>query len=396
VAEDNGTARKEQFERFGYEQSGSGPYPRDAADLLTEVARRGGSDLHVAVGRRPTMRFSGVLEQLDAPVLSPADTHALVRSIMTDEQHDTFEHDWECDFAYSVSGVARFRINAYWQRGTVGAACRYLPPTIGSFEELGLPPVLEDLALRPRGLVLVTGPTGAGKTTTLASVVDYINTNRCVHIITVEDPIEYVHQHKSSIVTQREVGSDTKAFSTALRYVLREDPDVVMIGEMRDLDTISAALTAAETGHLVFATLHTQDSAQTIDRVIDVFPSAQQQQVRIQLASTLMGIVSQQLVPTVDGCSRVLACEVLIPTPAVRNLIRESKTHQLGTILQTGRQYGMITMDESLADKYRAGLITYDMALAQALDPAFLRTMIQPPAEEPRAWGDDLGGPNPR
>jgi twitching motility protein PilT len=367
------------------ERTAPDEYPRDICDLLTEVARRGGSDLHIAVGRKPTMRHNGALLELDGPKLNPRNSRSLVLSIMNEEQRDALERDWECDFAYSIAGVARFRINAYWQRGSVGAACRYLPPTIGSFEELGLPPIIEDLACRPRGLVLVTGPTGAGKTTTLASVVDYINTNRSLHIITIEDPIEYVHQHKQSIVTQREVGADTKAFSAALRYVLRQDPDVVMIGEMRDLPTIQAALTAAETGHLVFATLHTQDTAQTIDRVIDVFPPSQQQQVRIQLASTLMGVISQQLLPTLDGLGRVLACEVLVPTPAVRNLIREGKTHQLATVMQTGRQYGMVTMDESLADKYRQGLISYEMALAQALDPAVLRTLIEPEESRPGA-----------
>jgi twitching motility protein PilT len=369
----------------GLEHGGPDEYPRDIVDLLTEVAHRGGSDLHMAVGRRPTMRHNGVLVELDAPVLNPRNTRSLVLSIMNEEQRDALERDWECDFAYSISGVARFRVNAYWQRGSVGAACRYLPPTIGSFAELGLPPIMEELACRPRGLVLVTGPTGAGKTTTLASVVDYINTNRSVHIITVEDPIEYVHRHKKSIVTQREVGSDTKGFANALRYVLRQDPDVVMIGEMRDLPTIQAALTAAETGHLVFATLHTQDSAQTIDRVIDVFPPGQQQQIRIQLAGSLMGVVAQQLLPTADGLGRVLVCEVLIPTPAVRNLIREAKTHQLATVMQTGRQHGMVTMDEALADKYRQGLISYEMALTQALDPAVLRTLVEPADGRPGA-----------
>jgi twitching motility protein PilT len=353
-------------------------YPRDMIDLLEEVAERGGSDLHIAVGRRPTMRHHGALVELDAPVLTSNDSRALVLSIMNESQRDELERTWEADLAYSLPGVARFRVNAYFQRGSVGAAIRYLPPTVGSFEELGLPPIMAELAVRPRGLVLVTGPTGAGKTTTLASVVDYINTNRNVHIITIEDPIEYVHEHKRSIVTQREVGSDTKAFANALRYILRQDPDVVLIGEMRDLPTIQAVLTAAETGHLVFATLHTQDAAQTIDRVIDVFPPTQQQQVRIQLASTLQGIVSQQLLPTMDGEGRVLVCEVLVPTPAVRNLIRESKTHQLATVMQTGRQHGMLTMDESLADKYRRGLISYDMALGQALDPVLLRHLIEP------------------
>jgi twitching motility protein PilT len=354
------------------------PYPRDMVDLLTEVADRGGSDLHIAVGRPPTMRHHGALVGLDGPVLRPNDSRSLVLSIMNESQRDELDRTWEADFAYSIPAVARFRINAYFQRGSVGAAARALPPTIGSFAELGLPGVMEELSCKPRGLVLVTGPTGAGKTTTLASVIDFINTNRQLHIITIEDPIEYVHKHKLSIVTQREVGSDTKAFSNALRYILRQDPDVVLIGEMRDLPTIQAALTAAETGHLVFATLHTQDAAQTIDRVIDVFPPAQQQQVRIQLASTLQGIVSQQLLPTPDGGGRVLACEVLIPTPAVRNLIREAKTHQLATVMQTGRQYGMVTMDESLADKYRQGLISYDMAIGQALDPAMLRQLIEP------------------
>jgi twitching motility protein PilT len=347
-------------------------------ELLTQVADRGGSDLHIAVGRKPTMRYHGHLQELDAPVLTPSNSRALVLSIMNEAQREELERTWEADFAYSITSVARFRINAYFQRGSVGAAARALPPKIGSFEELGLPDCMEELSNKPRGLVLVTGPTGAGKTTTLASVIDFINTHRSLHIITIEDPIEYVHKHKMSIVTQREVGSDTKAFSNALRYILRQDPDVVLIGEMRDLPTIQAALTAAETGHLVFATLHTQDAAQTIDRVIDVFPPSQQQQVRIQLASTLQGIVSQQLLPTMDGEGRVLACEVLIPTPAVRNLIREAKTHQLATVMQTGRQFGMVTMDESLADKYRQGLISYDMAMGQALDPAMLRMLIEP------------------
>jgi twitching motility protein PilT len=353
-------------------------YPRDMVDLLTEVAGRGGSDLHIAVGRPPTMRFHGALVELDAPIVTPNDSRSLVLSIMNEMQRDELDRTWEADFAYSIPAVARFRINAYFQRGSIGLAARALPPTIGSFAELGLPAVIEELANKPRGLVLVTGPTGAGKTTTLASVIDYINTTRQLHIITIEDPIEYVHKHKMSIVTQREVGSDTKAFANALRYILRQDPDVVLIGEMRDLPTIQAALTAAETGHLVFATLHTQDAAQTIDRIIDVFPPAQQQQIRIQLASTLHGIVSQQLLPTLDGLGRVLACEVLIPTPAVRNLIREAKTHQLATVMQTGRQFGMVTMDESLADKYRQGLISYEMAAGQALDPAMFRQLIEP------------------
>ena len=271
---------------------------------------------------------------------------------------------------------ARFRVNAYFQRGSIGAAFRLIPPSIRSFEELGLPPIVEQFANRPRGFILVTGPTGSGKSTTLASIVDRINDTRSVHVITVEDPIEYLHEHKQAMVNQREVGSDTKSFAQALKYVLRQDPDVILIGEMRDLETVQAALTAAETGHLVFATLHTQDAAQTIDRIIDVFPPHQQQQVRIQLAGSLQGILSQQLLPTIDGLGRVLACEVLVPTPAIRNLIREAKTHQLATALQTGHQYGMVTMDESLADKYRRGLISYDTALAQAIDVAVLKQRL--------------------
>jgi len=358
--------------------AGHDDYPREMGDLLTEVARRGGSDLHIAVGRRPTMRHNGMLVELEGPVVQPKHSRSLVMSIMNEEHSEALEREWEVDFAYSIPGVARYRINAYWQRGSIGAACRFLPPAAGSFAELGLPPAIEELALRPRGLTLVTGPTGSGKTTTLASVVDYINTNRSLHVMTVEDPIEYLHEHKKSMVNQREVGSDTHGFEQALRHVLREDPDVILIGEMRDLPTIRAVLTAAETGHLVYATLHTQDAAQTIDRIVDVFPPSQQQQVRVQLAGSLNAILSQQLVPTLDGSGRVLATEVLIATPAVRNLIRESKTHQLATVMQTGRIHGMQTMDESLADKYRQGLISYDVALAQAVDPAVLRTLIEP------------------
>jgi twitching motility protein PilT len=267
-------------------------------------------------------------------------------------------------------------VNAYFQRGSIGAAFRLIPSDIMGFSELGLPSVTESLASKPRGFVLVTGPTGSGKSTTLASIIDYINSHRAVNIITVEDPIEYLHHHKQAMVNQREVGSDTKTFGHALKYVLRQDPDVILIGEMRDLETIAAALTAAETGHLVFATLHTQDSTQTIDRIIDVFPPHQQQQVRIQLSSSLQGIISQQLLPTVDGRARVLATEVLIPTPAIRHLIREAKTHQLSTAMQTGRQYGMCTMDESLADLYKRGLISLETALAQAVDPAVVKTLL--------------------
>ena len=321
------------------------------------------------------MRHNGALVELDAPVMHARDTRALINAIMTEDKRDTLERQWEVDFAYSIPGVARYRINAYFQRGSVGAACRYLPTSAGSFADLGLPEIMAEFAMKPRGLVLVTGPTGSGKTTTLASVVDYINKNREAHIITIEDPIEYVHAHKRSIVTQREVGADTKGFADAL-HVLRQDPDVVLIGEMRDLDTIRrrSPRPRPATSCSPRCTRRTQRRRSTASSTCS--RPCQQQQVRIQLASTLQGIVSQQLLPNPEGTGRVLVCEVLVPTPAVRNLIREAKTHQLATVMQTGRQYGMVTMDESLADKYRQGLISYDMALAQAHDPGVLRSMI--------------------
>jgi twitching motility protein PilT len=348
----------------------------DINDLLVQVLEMGGSDLHITVGRAPTLRLNGKLIPLDAPVLLGADTKELLYAILRQEQREVLERNWEYDFAHAIPGKARFRVNAYFQRGSIGAAFRLIPSEIQTFAELGLPPVTETLACKPRGFVLVTGPTGSGKSTTLASIIDHINESRAVNIITVEDPIEYLHHHKQAMVNQREVGSDTKTFGHALKYILRQDPDVILIGEMRDLETIGAALTAAETGHLVFATLHTQDSAQTIDRIIDVFPPHQQQQVRIQLSSSLQGIISQQLLPTIDGRARVLATEVLIPTPAIRHLIREAKTHQLPTAMQTGHQYGMCTMDESLADLYRRGQISYETALAQAIDPAVVKTLL--------------------
>jgi twitching motility protein PilT len=351
----------------------------DLNELLVRVLEMGASDLHITVGRAPTMRLHGKLVPLDSPVLTGADTKELLYAILRQEQRDVLERSWEYDFAHSIPGKARFRANAFYQRGSIGAAFRLIPAAISTFSDLGLPPVTESFACKPRGFVLVTGPTGSGKSTTLASVIDHINTTKAVNIITVEDPIEYLHQHKNSIISQREIGSDTKTFADALKYVLRQDPDVILIGEMRDLETVSAALTAAETGHLVFATLHTQDATQTIDRIVDVFPPHQQQQVRIQLASTLQGIISQQLLPTLDGRSRVLAYEVLVTTPAVRNLIREGKTHQIPTALQTGHQYGMCTMDESLADLYKRGHISLEGALAQASDPSVLKTLLGRP-----------------
>ncbi|KAF0209145.1 MAG: type IV pilus twitching motility protein PilT [Actinomycetota bacterium] len=348
----------------------------DLNELLTELVERGGSDLHITAGMPPVLRINGKLVQTDGPRLTPRDTKELLYSILKQEQREKLEREWEFDFAHALPGVARFRVNAYFQRDSLGAAFRHIPVEISSFEELGLPRIVGELCRKPRGFVLVTGPTGSGKSTTLASMVDCINRSEEVHIITVEDPIEYLHQHRKAVINQREVGVDTHSFSSALKYILRQDPDVIMIGEMRDLETVSAALTAAETGHLVFATLHTQDAAQSIDRIIDVFPPYQQQQVRIQLAGTLQGIISQQLLPTVDATGRVLACEVLVPTSGIRNMIREGKTHQLLTAMQAGQQYGMVTMDQSLADLHRRGLVTLDYALQRAIDPNILKTLL--------------------
>ena len=351
----------------------------DINDMLTEVVRRGGSDLHITVGVPPMMRLNGELMPLESmPILGKRDTQDLVFSIMTEEQRKGLEQEWEMDFAYSAQGSsARFRVNAYYQRTSVGAAFRLIPLSIRSISELGLPPVVEALADKQRGLVLVTGPTGCGKSTTLAAIIDRINSTRSEHVITIEDPIEYLHTHNHSVVNQREVAADTKSFTRALKHVLRQDPDVILIGEMRDLETVGAALTAAETGHLVFATLHTQDASQTVDRIIDVFPPHQQAQVRVQLSGALMGIVSQQLLPTADGSSRAVACEIMVPTPAIRNLIREGKTHQLMTVMQTGTKHGMVTMDASLADMYKQGIISLETAMRRAIDPAVLKTLLE-------------------
>lgn len=325
------------------------------------------------------MRLHGDLMPIeDTPALTKRDTQDLIFSVMSDERRTTLEEDLETDFAYAIPdhGV-RFRVNAYYQRTSLGAAFRLIPLSIRSIAELGLPDVVATLADKSRGFVLITGPTGCGKSTTIAAMIDRINSTRAEHVMTIEDPIEYLHNHKRSVVNQREVNSDTRSFGSALKHVLRQDPDVILIGEMRDLETVAAALTAAETGHLVFATLHTQDASQTVDRIIDVFPPSQQAQVRVQLSGTLQGIVSQQLVTTQDGLSRAVACEILIPTPAIRNLIREGKTHQLMTAMQTGTQYGMVTMDASLADMYKQGIIALDIAMQRAVDPAVLKTLLE-------------------
>jgi twitching motility protein PilT len=348
----------------------------DLADILLEVLERGASDLHLTVGVPPMVRRSGHLEPLDCPPLSPTETRELVYSILTQEQRQRLETDWEIDFSYSVPGRARFRVNAFFQRNSLGAAFRLIPVEIKSVEELNLPKVLHTFAQKPRGFILITGPTGSGKSTTLAALIDEINESRHDHIMTIEDPIEFLHRHKSCIINQREVGADTKGFERALKSVLRQDPDIILIGEMRDLVTIQTALTAAETGHLVFATLHTQDCPQTIDRMIDVFPPHQQEQIRVQIASTIQGIVTQQLLPRRDGRGRTVACEILVPTPAVRNLIREGKTHQIYTVMQTGTKHGMQTMDHSRADLVRRNVISRDLAEQRSSNPEDLNRLL--------------------
>lgn len=346
-------------------------------ELLIKTLEYGASDLHITTGLPPVIRLHGELKTLDYPKLLPNDTRELIYSIMTQEQRDVLERNCEYDFSYSIPGKGRFRVNVYFQRGSIAAAFRTIPAKIPSIEELRLPAVVQEFAKKPRGIVLVTGPTGSGKSTTLAAIINIINETRSCHIITIEDPIEFLHPHKKSVVNQREIGTDTRSFSNALKYALRQDPDVILIGEMRDLETIQTALTAAETGHLVFATLHTMDAPQTIDRIIDVFPPHQQQQVRIQLAGCLQGIISQQLLPTADGKGRIVACEILVATAGIRNLIREGKTHQIYTAIQTGQKYGMQTLDMALADLVRRGWITYDTALEKCQDPQTLKQLIR-------------------
>ena len=339
----------------------------DFADILLAVLEHRASDLHITAGAAPTIRVRGHLKPLEGfPKLSQQDTRELVYGILNDDQRARFERERQLDFAYSIPGAARFRVNAYQQRLAVGAAFRLIPTEIPPLDSLGLPPVVKELVKKPRGLVLVTGPTGSGKSTSLAAMLDVINATRDEHIMTVEDPIEFLHSHKRCLVNQRELGSDALSFSAALKAALRQDPDIVLVGEMRDLETISTALTAAETGHLVFATLHMQDAPQTIDRIIDVFPAEQQGQVRMMLSVSLQGVLTQQLLPTADGAGRVVAVEALIPTAAVRNLIREGKTHQVYSTMQTGAGHGMQTMDAALAELVRKGKISRELALQRA------------------------------
>jgi len=350
--------------------------------LLDEMIKRDASDLHLAVGERPKLRIDGDLtDAAYEHVLHPKDTMALAYSVLTEQQKKRFEQDDELDFSFSIENVSRFRANMYKQRGSIGCAIRMIPFEIKSFQELGVPPIVGKFAEMPRGLVLLTGPTGSGKSTTLASIIDKINRERSSHIMTIEDPIEFVHFHKRCLVNQREVGSDTASFPTALKYVLRQDPDVILVGEMRDLETIQAALTIAETGHLAFATLHTNSAAESINRMIDVFPAHQQAQVRAQLAFVLEGVVTQTLLPKASGRGRVVACEVLVATPAIRALIREEKVHQIYSAMQAGKKFGMQTLNDSLYQLYVQRQVMLESCLRVSSDPAELKRMVGDPIQ---------------
>src|SRR3989449_2952102 len=346
-------------------------------ELREIVLGRGASDLHLTAGAPPTIRLHGDLIRLvDYPVLSPRALQGMIYAILPQKMRERLEGELELDMSYALPGKARFRVNVYFQRDSIGAAFRLIPYEIKSVESLGLPSVVSDLARYPRGFVVVTGPTGSGKSTSLAGMVDIVNRERSAHIMTVEDPIEFLHKHQQCIVNQREVGADTHSFAQALKHVLRQDPDVILVGEMRDLETISTAITAAETGHLVFATLHTQDAPQTIDRVIDAFPPHQQQQIRVQLSTTLQGVVTQQLLQTWDGQGRVVAAEVMVTTPAIRNLIREAKVHQIYSSMQAAGQFGMRVMDQALAYLVTNQKITMELAKQRCHDPQELERLV--------------------
>lgn len=349
----------------------------DLYRLFDRVLAMGGSDLHLAADQPPCVRVVGDLVRMpDEPVLSPTRVRELVYSILSVRQQQRFEEDKELDTSHAMGDKVRLRVNVFVQRNAVGAAFRVIPYEVVPFEQLGVPEVIRSWADLPRGLVLVTGPTGSGKSTTLASLIDIVNRTRKCHIITIEDPVEFVHRPKVALVNQREVGEDTAGFGVALTRAMRQDPDVILVGEMRDLETISTAITAAETGHLVFGTLHTQDAAQTVDRIIDVFPSTQQGQVRIQLANSLVGVSTQQLVPTVDGRSRAVACEVMIANTAIRALIRDGKVHQIHNAMASGKRVGMVTMDESLANLVRSGVVTHEAAMRRAQNSDDLARMV--------------------
>ncbi len=347
-------------------------------DLLRMMIERGASDLHITTGSPPRLRVDGKLIPIDHPPLTPADTKALCYSILTDAQKHKYEENNELDLSFAIRGVSRFRANIFMQRGAVAGAFRTIPYEIRGFKELGLPEILNEVVKKTQGLILVTGPTGCGKSTTLAAMIDKINSERYAHIITVEDPIEYLHQHNKCLINQREVTSDTVSFKAALKYVLRQDPNIVLIGEMRDLETIEAALTVSETGHLTLATLHTNSTIQTINRIVDVFPTHQQEQIRVQLSFVLEAILAQHLIPKKSGQGRVLSFELMIPNPAIRNLIREDKIHQIYSMMQTGQaKFGMQTMNQSLFDLFAKGIISYEDAIGRSYLPEELNGMIQ-------------------
>jgi twitching motility protein PilT len=348
-------------------------------ELLHIVVDRNASDLHICTNSEPVIREDGALKRLNFEKFSPIQLQRMMYDIISDENINKFETTLELDFSYQLPRRARFRVNLYRDRGACAAAFRLIPQKIPTTRDLNLPPLLDKLTDKPRGLILVTGPTGSGKSTSLAAMINHINANRAVHIITIEDPIEYLHTHKLSLINQRELGGDTKSFGNALRASLREDPDVILVGEMRDMETISLAITAAETGHLVFATLHTNNAAESVDRMIDVFPPGQQEQIRVQLSNNLQAIISQQLMPRAGQPGRVPATEIMIASPAVRNLIREAKSHQITSMIQTSGNIGMITMDQCLRDLYLKGWITLDEAMSRCQQPDELRKMINTP-----------------
>ncbi|MCW5946787.1 MAG: type IV pilus twitching motility protein PilT [Fimbriimonadales bacterium] len=366
------------------EEEGPSTKPRPVDDLhidelLNIVVEKNSSDLHICYDAEPVIRVDGKLIRLNYEKLAPTDTARLLYAIVNDEQIERFERTLELDFSYSLPKKARFRVNYYRDRGAIAGAFRLIPNRIPTVRELNLPPILEELSKKPRGLILCTGPTGHGKSTTLAAMINQINRSRAEHIITIEDPIEYLHSHNLSIINQRELGHDTHAFANALRACLREDPDVILVGEMRDTETIALAITAAETGHLVFATLHTNNASESIDRIIDVFPPGQQDQIRIQLANNLQAVISQQLLPRAGSPGRIPAIEVMIATPAIRNLIRENKTHQIPSMIQTSGAHGMQSMDQNLRDLYMKGFITFEDAMARAINIDELKKMINTP-----------------